>query len=170
MEPSLSFGAQLRSIPTTNSAATISEQFCLKKARFRKRSLQLRAVLKVDPNYAKAYYTLANALAKQGDRSEAIASYGRALKLLPDFPDAHTNLANLMLETGNTAGALEHYRQALQLQPNNPQTHYNLAVGLIRGGDSEAAIPELQKTLELDPKYPDAGPLLRDLLAKRQQP
>ena len=146
-----------------NLAAALVEHGDLDEA-----ALRLRTILREDPNDSRTYYTLANALSKQGDRSEAIAYYGRALKLTPDFPDAHTNLANVMLETGNTAGALEHYREALRLQPNNPQAHYNLAVGLVRNGEADAAIPELQITLQLDSKYPDAEPLLRDLLARKQ--
>ena len=73
-----------------------------------------------------------------------------------------------MLERGNIAGALEHYREALRLQPNSPQAHYNLAVGLVRNGQDDAAIPELQTTLRLDPEYPDTGPLLQQLLARKR--
>jgi len=75
-----------------------------------------------------------------------------------------------MLERGNNSGAIEHYREALRLQPDNPQAHYNLAVGLVRNGEPDAAIPELRTALQIDPEYPDAGPLLRDLLARKAQP
>ena len=130
--------------------------------------VRLKSALRENPNDPRAYYTLANALSKQGNVNDAIAYYGRALRLAPDFPDAHTNLANLMLARGNKSGAIEHYRDALRIQPNNPQAHYNLAVGLVRNGEPDAAIPELRIVLQIDPEYPDAGPLLRDLLARKQ--
>ena len=130
--------------------------------------VRLKSVLQENPNDPRGYYTLANALSKQGNANDAVAYYGRALRLAPDFPDAHTNLATLMLERGNIAGALEHYREALRLQPNSPQAHYNLAVGLVRNGQNDAAIPELQTTLRLDSEYPDAGPLLQQLVARKR--
>jgi Tfp pilus assembly protein PilF len=40
----------------------------------------------------------------------------------------------------------------------------------VRKGDSKAAIAELEIALQLDPQYPDAGPLLHDLLAAQSQP
>jgi tetratricopeptide (TPR) repeat protein len=130
----------------------------------------LRTVLKMNPNHWKAYYTLGNALSKTGQVDEAAASYQRALKLKPNFPDAHCNLANLLLEKGKLDAALAHYRAALDLQPNNPGAHYNLAVGLVYKGELEPAITELRTALRIDPAYPDAEPLLRDLLARSNQP
>lgn len=129
----------------------------------------LRTALKLNPNYSKAYYTLGNALSKKGETNEAIASYEHSVKLQPDFPDAHTNLANLLLEKGEIEEALDHYRVALQLQPGNPGSHYNLAVGLVRKGELDLAIAELRVALRIDPNYPDAGPLLNELLADKEQ-
>ncbi|MEY2554905.1 MAG: protein O-mannosyl-transferase [Verrucomicrobiota bacterium] len=130
----------------------------------------LRTVLKANPNHWKAYYTLGNALSKKGEVDEATASYKRALQLWPDFADAHTNLANLLLEKGEIDQALMHYRAALQIQPNDAGVHYNLAVGLVRKGELNSAIEELRLALRIDPAYPDAEPLLRDLLARKSQP
>ena len=130
----------------------------------------LRIVLKMNPNHPKAYYTLGNALSKKGEVDEATASYKRALQLQPDFPDAHTNLGNLLLEKGKIDEALMQYRAALQLQPQDARAHYNLAVGLVHKGESDSAIAELRIALKLDPTYPDAEPLLHDLLARKTQP
>ncbi len=73
----------------------------------------------------------------------------------------------MLLERGDTAGAMAHYHKAVELDPNSPMTHYNLAVGLVRKGESDSAIAELRIALQLDPAYPDAEPLLRDLLARK---
>jgi tetratricopeptide (TPR) repeat protein len=130
----------------------------------------LRTVLKANPNHMKAYYTLGNALSKKGEVEEAAASYKRALQLQPDFPDAHTNLGNLLLEKGEIDEALKHYRATLELQPHAAAAHYNFAVGLVRKGALDSAIEELRIALRIDPAYPDAEPLLRDLVARKPQP
>ena len=75
-----------------------------------------------------------------------------------------------MLAQGEIDKALVHYRKALALQPDNPRAHYNLAVGLVRKGELEPAIAQLRIALRIDPAYPDAEPLLRDLLARKTQP
>ena len=130
----------------------------------------LRTVLKLNPNHPKAYYTLGNALSKKGEVDEAVASYKRALTLQADFPDAHCNLANLLLEKGEIEEALAHYRAALALQPDDPRAHYNLAVALVHKGELDPAIGELRAALRIDPAYPDAEPLLHDLVARKSQP
>lgn len=130
----------------------------------------LWTVLKANPNHSKAYYTLGNALSKKGQTDEAVNSYKRTLQLEPDFPEAHTNLANLLLEKGEIDEAVMHYRAALKLQPEAAGAHYNLAVALVRKGESDSAIEELRVALRIDPAYPDAEPLLRDLLARKSRP
>ena len=130
---------------------------------------ELRKALAINPNDFKTYYTLGNALSKNGALDEAIASYQSALGLQPALADAHTNLANLLLEKGDAEAALAHYRKAVELQPNEPGTHYNLGVGLARNGQLDPAIAELRTALRIDPAYPDAEPLLRDLLAQKSR-
>ena len=129
----------------------------------------LEQALRADPNNHKAYYSLGTALEKTGHSGEAIAAYGRALRLQPDFLDAHTNLANLLLAHGDKEEALVHYRKAVELNPGNPMTRYNLAVGFARLGRNAEAIAELETVLRIDPSYPDAEPLLRDLLAQTER-
>jgi protein O-mannosyl-transferase len=130
---------------------------------------ELRKALVINSNDFKTYYTLGNALSKKGALDEAIASYQNALGLQPALVDAHTNLANLLLEKGNAEAALTHYRKAVELQPNEPGTHYNLGVGLARNGQLDPAIAELRIALRIDPAYPDAEPLLRDLLTQKSR-
>jgi tetratricopeptide (TPR) repeat protein len=130
----------------------------------------LKSALAVNPNHSKTYYSLATAFAQRGQTDQAIQFFERALQLEPDFSDAHTNLANLLLEKGDTDAALAHYRKVLELEPNDPRGHYNLAVGLVRKGDSDSAIAELRIALRIDPAYPDAEPLLSDLLSRETQP
>jgi tetratricopeptide (TPR) repeat protein len=130
---------------------------------------ELRKALVVNPNDFKTYYTLGNALSKKGALDEAIASYQSALGLQPGLVDAHTNLANLLLERGDVEAAVTHYRKAVDLQPNEPGTHYNLGVGLARNGQLDPAIAELRIALRIDPAYPDAEPLLRDLLTQKSR-
>lgn len=126
----------------------------------------LEQVLQSDPNNPKAYYSLGTALEQTSRPDEAIAAYRRALRLQPNFVDAHTNLANALLARGENDEAMAHYRKAVELDRNSPMTHYNLAVGLARTGHNPEAISELQTVLRIDPNYPDAEPLLRDLLGQ----
>ena len=127
----------------------------------------LQEALRKNPNDPKASYGLGSALAQTGWPDEAIICYKHALALQPDFVDAHTNVANLLLERGDSENAMLHYRKAVELQPNSPMTHYNLAVALRRNGDSDGAIAELRAALKLDPDYPDAAPLLQNLLSRK---
>jgi protein O-mannosyl-transferase len=127
----------------------------------------LQEALRKNPNDPKASYSLGAALAQTGWPDEAIVCYNHALQLQPDFVDAHTNVANLLLDRGDSENAMLHFRKAVELQADSPMTHYNLAVALVRNGDDDSAIAELRAALKLDPNYPDASPLLQDLLLRK---
>src|SRR6266446_2606923 len=113
------------------------------------------SVVAKNPNSPTAHNNLGIALAEKGALNDAIAHYETALELAPSYEFGHYNLGVALLRKGEVDGAV---------------AHYNLAVGLVHKGEPDAAIAELRIALQLDPAYPDAEPLLRDLLSRRKQP
>jgi len=107
--------------------------------------------IRIQPDYAMAYYNLAKALAEQGDAARAVELYRTAVELDPDHVDAHNNLANLLAGQGVVEEAISHYERALSLQPDNAVAHNNLANVLAVHGPVEQAIRHYEQALRLQP-------------------
>ena len=65
-------------------------------------------------------------LAKQGNFSEAIKHYLKALQISSKYESAHNNLGNALAHQGNYQDAIYHYKEALRINPNYIGAYYNL--------------------------------------------
>lgn len=72
-------------------------------------------MIKLNPNYADAYYNRGKARTALGDTTGAIADYNSALRLKPDLPEAYGNRGILYSQIGNKQAALADLQQAAQL-------------------------------------------------------
>ena len=69
------------------------------------------------PENARAHNHLGNALDSAGRRSEALASYDKALQLKPDYAMAYYNKAESLLKMGQASAAVELFDRALKYYP-----------------------------------------------------
>lgn len=76
-----------------------------------------RAALKIDPNYAQAWFNLGNVMDCMRRATEAIAAYEKAIKLAPGYADAHYNLALLLDTQRQPRKAIKHWRAYVKLDP-----------------------------------------------------
>ena len=83
--------------------------------------------IKLQPNYADAYYNRGTVLFAKGRTDEAIADWTKALETQPNDADAHTSLGNALLQKGSPREAIAHYLTALALAPEDPHSRNNLA-------------------------------------------
>lgn len=121
----------------------------------------LRDAIKLDPNYAPAWASLAEStyLEDFPDGSEGLIaalpradSYARhALQLAPDLADGHRVLA-LLLPYGS-AEALSHLRRAAELDPRNAEVLLGLGSGLAAAGEFDAEMAAYRRAREIDPVW-----------------
>jgi len=121
----------------------------------------LRDVIKLDPNYAPAWASLAESTYFEdfpdGDEGlvtampRANAYVRRALQLAPNLADGHRVLA-LLLPYGSPE-ALSHYRRAVELDPNNAENLIGLGSALGAAGEFDAEIAAYKRAREVDPVW-----------------
>jgi Flp pilus assembly protein TadD len=92
--------------------------------------------LRLQPNYADAYYNRGTVLFAKGRVDEAIADWAKALEMHPNDADAHTSLGNALLQKGSLREAIAHYVTAMALAPEDPHSRNNLAWVLATASDS----------------------------------
>jgi tetratricopeptide (TPR) repeat protein len=98
---------------------------------------EFQTALRLAPGSAATHVNLANLLAKQHARDEAMAHYSEALRLDPAFVEARCYIAALLLEEGRTEDAAAHYLAALLIKPNHVPAMVGLAwVYATAGGEA----------------------------------
>ena len=124
----------------------------LQQDRTRRAVAVLSELVAVAPDDADAHYYLGVALAKEHRKSEAIASFKRALEKAPAFAEVYWALALLYNERGDGyAQAIATAEKGLQLAGQSGYGHFVLGFVLCSRGDNENAKTALLKAIELDP-------------------
>jgi tetratricopeptide (TPR) repeat protein len=111
--------------------------------------------LKLQPDYAKAYYNRGLAYYRKGDYDRAIADFTQALKLQPDYATAYYNRGNAYYSKGDTARAIADFDRALKLKPDYAEAYTNRGVAYCSKGEYDRAIEDLNQALKLKPDYAD---------------
>jgi len=91
--------------------------------------------MKLQPDYADAYYNRGTVLFAEGHVDEAIADWTKALEMHPYDADAHTSLGNALLQKGSPQEAIAQYLTALALAPKDPHSRNNVAWILATASD-----------------------------------
>ena len=98
--------------------------------------------IKLNPQYAVAYYQRGNVYAQVGGQQaalDALVDYTQAIKLNPQYAVAYYQRGNVYAQVGGQQAALDDYNQAIQLVPDDPEFYYDR--GLLRDqiGDQQGA-------------------------------
>jgi Tetratricopeptide repeat len=117
---------------------------------------QYREAVRVDPNYAEAYYNLALTLKDQEQVDEAIATYREALRIRPDFFEARFNLGSLLRRQGLVPEALEAFEIAVGQHPDHTEAHYRLGLCYYNDNQLDKAMECWRRAMDLQPEYPEA--------------
>jgi len=104
---------------------------------------------------------LADALARAGERGEAIEEYRRALERCPDFPDIRHRLGVTLREAGLPAQAVQEFRRILQVHPALSDSQIQLGLTYYSMGRTPDAIREWEAVLGRDPGQDEARMYLR---------
>ena len=146
----------LRKAPNMPDALHLLGLIALSQGRA-ERAVELiqKAIRNYARNIGDAHMNLGNAYLAAGRRSEAEASYRRAIAIDPALAAAHCNLGKMLIDRGEFSAALSTCQLAASLDPHLVEGHANLAgalKGLGRLAEAEAA---LRQALTLQPGRAD---------------
>jgi len=115
-----------------------------------------KKALKINPDYADAYYNMAIVLNDKGESELALEGYRQALKIKPNYADAYINMGVILKEMGDLEAAIKSYKQALKIKPNYAEAYNNMGIALKDKGDLEAAIDSYNQAVKINPNYAEA--------------
>ena len=109
--------------------------------------------IKIQPNYAAAWYRKGSVMTDLARNSEAIAAYEKALEIDPKFHYAWNGLGNALKELGDNSEAIAAYEKALEIAPKFHWAWNGLGNALKELGRNTEAIAAFEKALEIDPRF-----------------
>ncbi|HNQ15792.1 MAG TPA: tetratricopeptide repeat protein, partial [Pyrinomonadaceae bacterium] len=83
--------------------------------------------LKIDPNYAEAYYYRGATNNRAGNPDQAVSDYQRAVFVDASYTDASFDLATTQYNQERYAQSAESYRKTIAIDDTNGEAHANLA-------------------------------------------
>jgi tetratricopeptide (TPR) repeat protein len=93
---------------------------------------------------------------KNGELTEAIDAYKKAIGQFPDYAEAYNNMGIALKDQGKLEEALEAYNKALAIKPDYADAYLNMGVSLTEQGKLEEAIQSYNKALAIKPDYASA--------------
>ncbi|HEX4143303.1 MAG TPA: tetratricopeptide repeat protein [Pirellulales bacterium] len=127
-----------------------------------------RHALACTTDNAKAEYSMANVLARQGRRDAAIVYYRRAQQHGAD-PLPYNNLGLLLAQQGRLREAVAQYRQALAIDADSYMAHNNLGTALARQNQGDEARKHFRRALQINPRSATAHCGLAGLLLAEER-
>jgi len=118
------------------------------------RSFQRAIELK--PDFAVAFYNLANVLKETGNHDTATSYYTKALEIDPQLYQAYFAKGCIYLERYEYAQAATLFKKALEINTTYPEALTNLGVCYYNQGYVSEAIRYYEKALDASPTYADA--------------
>ncbi|HPL63266.1 MAG TPA: tetratricopeptide repeat protein [Syntrophales bacterium] len=129
---------------------------------------ELKRVLEIQPDNAKAFYHLARISLRRGDSGSAEALMRRALGLRPFDPDAWSRFGRILREQGRIAESEPYFRESLRISPENFEANYSLGDALERKGDLSGAAHHFREAVKSDPDNPEAAKRLKKLETEKK--
>ena len=115
-----------------------------------------KQAVKIDSNYAEAYYNMGLALSEKGELGAAVDSYKKAVNINPNYAEAYNNMGLALHHKGESEAAIGRFKQALKINPIYAEAHNNMGSALRVNGDLESAIDSHKKAIKLNPRYAEA--------------
>ena len=131
---------------------------------------ELQRAIRLDPQYALAHALLADLLAGEGNREQALAECREALRWGQGEVSTHSNVGVAYLQLGEFDRALDEFRLVLAAHPNSVHDLLNVELALEGKRDTTGATEILLRVLRLDPANVEAKARLRQMPPSPAQP
>jgi len=115
-----------------------------------------KEAIRINPKYAKAYYSWGVALEDLGNLEEARKCYEKAIKFDPNYVLAHCNLGVILYKSRLNNEAIRCFEEAIRLDPNCADAHYNRGVIFENSKELEEAKGSYEEAIKINPNYANA--------------
>lgn len=121
------------------------------------------AAIRLNPEYATAFYNRGIAYDRKGFHGLAIDDFDTAVRLNPDLSDAYNQRGIAYVRDGRYDIAIENFSEAIRLDPELDSAYFNRGLAYQSKGDAGRAAEDIKKSYALNPDNPAYGEKMREL-------
>ena len=112
--------------------------------------------LRLNPDFATAYYNRGVAYKNLGKYQLAIDDYSRAIRINPDNASAYYNRGFAYMNLGKYQLAIDDYSRAIRINPDKAIAYNNRGVAYKKLGKYQLAIDDYNRAIRINPDYAKA--------------
>jgi tetratricopeptide (TPR) repeat protein len=116
----------------------------------------INQAIRLQPNYAGAYFVRATFRRSFGDKQGAIKDYTEVIRLNPQFADAFNNRGAARAELGDKQGAIKDFTEVIRINPQLATAYNNRGNSRAELGDKQGAIKDFTEAIRLNPQLATA--------------
>ena len=113
-------------------------------------------VVDKSPHKARPINNRGLAYSNQGNFTQAMFDYNKAIEIDPQFTEAYINRGNIYFQAGKFDLAFSEYNKVIEVDPNNPDAYYNRGNIYYQQGNSAKAIYNYNKAIGININYAQA--------------
>lgn len=107
------------------------------------------SAIKINPNFAEAYYNRGYAYDDKGEYDQAIKDYTQAIEINPNYAEAYYNRGIAYRKKGEPDQAIADYDQAVEINPNDAAAYGNRGVAKRNLAEKLEAVGKTAEALAL---------------------
>ena len=112
--------------------------------------------LRIDPNFAPAYYNRGFAQVARKDTAAAMSDFNHVIQIDPSYSDAYFQRGCLEGQAANFDAAKSDFKETIKLNPTNAMACYNLGHVYYFEGELDDAFEQLNQGLKLQSDFAPA--------------
>src|SRR5215471_14465465 len=109
--------------------------------------------IRIDPDYADAFYGRGNAWSEKFDDARALADYNEAIRLDPNHAAALNNRGAAWLAMGQNDRAVADFSAAIRVDPRDADYYNNRGSAWQAKGDLDRALADYDEAIRVAPNY-----------------
>jgi tetratricopeptide (TPR) repeat protein len=113
----------------------------------------LDQAIRLDPQYAIAYFNRGTAYGAKGEFDHAIADYDEYLRIDPSYQRGYALRGEAYYGKGDYLRAIADYDEAIRLNPKYVAAYGGRGAAYVERGEYDRAIADLDQAIRLDPKF-----------------
>jgi len=106
-------------------------------------------VVQKSPHKARAYNNLGWAYYNQGNFTEAISDYNKAIEINPQYIYSYDDRGLIYAQEGNFTQAIAEYNKAIKINPYYAQIYYHRGLAFSKQNNNPQALEDMEKAKEL---------------------
>jgi tetratricopeptide (TPR) repeat protein len=112
--------------------------------------------VKKSPHKPRPYNNRGNAYFDQGDVTQAMSDYNKAIEIDTSFVDAYNNRGFIYDKQGNLTQAMSNFNEAIEIDPSFASAYYNRGTIYDQQGNFTQAVSDYSKAIGIKPNFAEA--------------